>query len=63
MKSTTATGTGGALLFVAWLWNDLFAWGLGGFPLDKFPVLSIDAAAGLFLIVGAVLTRFVDKLE
>lgn len=63
MKPSTISGTGGGLLFLTWLWNDLLFWVLGDFPMDKFPTLSVDAAAGLLLLIGAVLTRVLDKGE
>lgn len=63
MKSTTATGSAGIVLFIAWLWNDFGSWWANGFQAGNYPTLTIEAAAGLLMLCAALVSRFLDKID
>lgn len=61
MKGTTATGSLGTGLVVAWIWNSFVGWFF--IPDAPFPEMGIDAAGGIALLLLAAASRFLDGLE
>lgn len=63
MKSTTTVGSGGTVLFLAWLWNELGMWIANDFSAELYPTLTVDAAAGLLMLLAALGSRFLDQID
>lgn len=63
MKSTTAVGSGGTVLFLTWLWNEFGVWAANDYSAELYPILTVDAAAGLLMLLAALGSRFLDQID